>query len=356
MAIIYRAPNENFQEVEAYIAKESAKTIAWEKKNSKKRPFLLALYILLILITVTAVLYILFSTDVLNNIIITIKNTLNLWANQLSFSRENVENADYSGDFGERILSAILGFLGIILQTIVSLLLNLLALLSPMIVVAGFLAAGGFTIYLCCNGIGYIGWRSATSEEIRRRVIKSMDKRMKRLYAGVEGELRALDSVAGLDDNCFVFANVEIWLDGHRNETDLIVVSPTGLTIVEVKNYSGIILGDLSQPEIIQRKYRKNRKYSDEPRSNPVHQIEAPAQKLTEFLKRKGISVFVRRCALFIHDNVDIRVTDRQGLSKSCPLFLKESLELLQYLHSHSRQYLSDKEISQIVSALRTLL
>jgi hypothetical protein len=48
-----------------------------------------------------------------------------------------------------------------------------------------------------------------------------------------------------LGDECYVFANLDVKYDGKHKETDLIVVSPTGLTMVEVKNYSGLLMGDL---------------------------------------------------------------------------------------------------------------
>lgn len=356
MAIVYESINKNRLEVEEFIAQETQKRIARETKEAKKRPILLSIYVILIVATIAAVLFVLFWPGMLSNILDVVKTQLFDWGDQIAFTYDDLENGDYSGDFGERLTSGIGELLMICLRWLGSSLLYLLAFLSPVLVVGGMILLAFWIVRLCCTGISWIGWRGATPAELESYVIRTLPDKMAGLYAGVQGELRALEAVSSLGDDCYVFANLVVWLDDHKNETDLIVVSPTGLTIIEVKNYTGTFLGDLSDPEIIQRKYRRNGKYTEEKRSNPVHQIEAPANKLEEFLKRKGITTKVRRCALFISDDITLQLTDRQRLINTCPLFIRESPELLRYLNSETNRSLPDEEIQKIVSVLRKLV
>ncbi len=356
MAKVYQAPNENRLEVEAYIAAESAKEVAYEKRLSKKRPFVLLLCVLLIVATAVAALFAFFGPGVFEKILSAVKDALNQWADQVRFSYDELENGDYSGDLGERLLSGIGGCFLILLRGLGAFLLDLLALISPVIVIAVILAIACGIIYVNLGVISDYGWRASTPEEIREWVIWQMDGDMKKLLAGLEGEDAALDAVSRLGNDCHIFANLDVWLDDHKNETDLIVVSPSGLTIIEVKNYSGTLLGDLSQPKITQRKFKKNGEYTDKEADNPAHQIEAPAKKLETFLLRKGISAEVRRCALFTNEHVDIQVSDAKGIARTCPLFKLGSTELLPYLHANSWQPLDNVQIRNIVSALSTFL
>ena len=354
MANIFKGLNENQVKVEAYIAAESATVTAYEAKRSKKRPIVMFFCILLIAVSAAAVLFAFFGPGALETILSTVKDALSQWADQVRFTYSDVENSDYSDESG--ILSVIGGFFLILLRMLGALLLDLLALISPVIVIAGMLAVAGGTIYFALSFISEFGWRAPTPEQIREQVIHRMDGDMRKLLAGLEGEAAELEAVSRLDDNSYIFENLVIWLDDHKNEADLIVVNPSGVTVIEVKNYSGTILGDLSQPELIQRKYKKKGKYTDDEADNPVRQIEGPAGKLEAFLARKGIPVAVRRCALFTNENVNLQVSDAKGLSRTCPLFLLGSTELLPYLHTDYQRSLDHAQILQIVSALKTFL
>lgn len=356
MARIFKALNPNKLKVEAYIEAEMGPKLAYEEKRAKKRPIVLFFCILLIAASILALLFAFFSPGVLKNVLSTVKDTLNQWADQVRFTYDEVENGDYSGEFGERILSGIGGFFLILLRGLGALLLDLLALISPVVVIAGMLAVAGGIVYFALCIISEIGWRPSTQEEIRESIIRGMDGEMRKLVSGLEGEEAALEAVSRLDDDSYIFENLVVWLDGDKNEADLIVVNPSGVTVMEVKDYSGTLLGDLSQPKIIQRKYKKKGKYEDKDADNPVQQIEGPAKKLEAFLARKGVPVAVRRCALFTNENVDIQVSDSKGLARACPLFLLNSQELLPYLHTNYHQNLDHAQIQKIVSALRTLL
>ena len=70
--------------------------------------------------------------------------------------------------------------------------------------------------------------------------------------SGLEGEEAAQGCLSSLGDDCYVFTNLYIPYEGKDSETDILVVSPAGVTIVEVKNHKGVIRGDVSDRKLIQ--------------------------------------------------------------------------------------------------------
>lgn len=338
MAHIFQAPNENKQIVDAAI-----EPIISEKRKAfeSKRPIRLAIWLIVTVLCIGALALLLFKPGLMAGIRDTVSLTLSGWHDWLWAA----------GTDGKSIFHLALTLLCRLIALIVLLIYLLAPLLVPVVLI------GGLGILTLIAITGLLATCSGFDEEAaRKEVVSQLDDELQQLSAGVKGEEAALEAVSALGSECCVYANLVVWLDGHKNETDLIVVSPTGLTIVEVKNYSGTLLGDLSQPEITQRKYRKGGEYTEESRSNPVAQIDAPAYKLAQFLKRKGIAVDVRRCALFVHKGVTLKLTDSTGAARNCPVFLRESEEFLRYLHTPHVRTLSDQQIQQIVSALHTLL
>jgi hypothetical protein len=232
-----------------------------------------------------------------------------------------------------------------------SLICLVLTWLAPLLVPIVLFALLAFIVFLA-YGAYLDASGEFNEEEARAKAEENMDDEWHRIKAGVLGEEAALNMVSALDDDCYVFANLDIKYDDKHNETDLIVVSPSGLTVIEVKNYSGLLIGDLSDLEFIQRKYHKNGSFTDDHARNPVKQVGAPIDKLAHYLKGQGITVTVRRCALFVNDNVQFQLTDRAGLSRSCPLYLK-SPEFLTYLHQPGSHSLRADSIRRIVEALK---
>lgn len=161
------------------------------------------------------------------------------------------------------------------------------------------------------------------------------------LKAGLDGEEYALSLVSGLPDSCHVFTNLVIpWHDrkgrDRTSETDLIVVSPFSITIIENKYYKGTVSGKVSDNELIHGKYRQDGEVIfEENFYNPIKQVQTHAEALRFYLKEHGVKeCCVQRCVLFNND-VTLEIEGDTGITSSCPVFDLAHVEsMLEYVCS----------------------
>lgn len=121
------------------------------------------------------------------------------------------------------------------------------------------------------------------------------------LRSGVEGERYALSLARQLSRACHVFVNKYIPYDGRWSETDLILVGPGGVAIVEVKNWSGVVEGDVGDEQISRSNGRTH--------YNPVRQVGTHVYRLKHYLQSKGVNVWVVPCVVFVHPKVRLNIT-----------------------------------------------
>ncbi len=338
MAYVFQARNKNREELEAFINQQvQRQRYSYEAGKAKRsRNRIMAICVIVACIAAAAMLV--FKDGLLTDIRCMVADVLAHWADGLWIAGNGGKSIFH---LAIQLVCKVLSLICLALTWVAPLLVPVV--LFALLAVIAFLAFGAYA--------------DASDEfdenKARAKAEEKMDDEMHRTKAGVLGEETALNIVSALGNECYVFANLEIKYDGEYNETDLIVVSPTGLTVVEVKNYSGLLIGDLSDLELVQRKYFKNGKYTDGNARNPVKQVGAPIYKLAHYLKGQGITVTVRRCALFVNDNVEFQLTDREGLSGSCPLFHKNSPDFLTYLYRFNSHALQSGDIDRIVAALK---
>ncbi len=121
---------------------------------------------------------------------------------------------------------------------------------------------------------------------------------------GIQGEeaaVRAIESVLREGDR--LFTNVNIEYDGKSAELDNVVVNRYGVFIIEVKNYTGHIVGDEDDYEWQKYKttdagntYEKNVK-------NPIRQVKRQIYILAHCLEYYGARVWVKGYAILLHGN-----------------------------------------------------
>lgn len=183
------------------------------------------------------------------------------------------------------------------------------------------------------------------------------------LNGGIYGEEKALNLMKNLNDDCHVFTNLIIpreeydeFGEAKTSEADIITVSPSGVTVVEVKYYRGSVHGDSSDHHLIHRKYNRNGTYQDDPFYNPVKQVRTHAQSISDYLKKNGIRANVRKCVFFNHEDFSFMMSDSNGIiSRYCPVFLLEDLEDLYDYVDSGKQVLHQDQIDRIVDALEQL-
>lgn len=128
-----------------------------------------------------------------------------------------------------------------------------------------------------------------------------MTESFKGLRAGVEGERYALTLARRMPRSCHVFVNKYIPNEGQWAETDLILVGPGGVAVVEVKNWSGQVQGDASDDKVTRSGGRTH--------YNPVRQVNTHVYKLKKYLRGKGVNVWVVPCVVFVHPRAKVEIT-----------------------------------------------
>lgn len=127
----------------------------------------------------------------------------------------------------------------------------------------------------------------------------------RRIKAGVDGERSALKLARKLPKSCHVFVNKHICFDGGRSETDLILVGPGGVAVVEVKNLSGRISGQAGDKELTRVKGHQK----PEMIRNPAKQVAVHVRRLGKYLRAEGLEVWVVPCVAFVNSRASIAIT-----------------------------------------------
>lgn len=353
MAIVHEAPNLNEIKIEQYIETEFArKKRSYENKSdSRKTTVLVGGGIILACIGFIAAM--IWVPGFLGGMQDWVKNLVLGWGESLASAQFDFSKPEHSMLAG--IFWVLVSMLVNLLLGLLGLLLGLISYLMPLVTAIVLFGGAGFIAFLA------FGWMTeelvSFDEDRERAYIRShLPDDLQALQAGVDGEHRTFELVRNLGRDCHVFSNLIVDFGGNHNETDLITVTPTGLTVIEVKNYSGTIQGDLADEELTQIKYsRKGNPYPDTC-ANPMDQIAVPAKRLEKYLRHEGIRVPVRRCCVFTHDTAALEITDRTGRSKECAMFVLTDPGFIRYLHDARRKTLSQDEISDIVEALERFL
>lgn len=118
---------------------------------------------------------------------------------------------------------------------------------------------------------------------------------------GAFGEWRALSALKKeLPDSYHIFANVKI----HENmEADLVVVGPSGVYDVEVKNYKGRIEGDAESKGWTLHKIGRNGGVYEKGIKNPLGQLKRNIYILSKYLRIKGSPAWVNGVVFFVNEN-----------------------------------------------------
>lgn len=171
--------------------------------------------------------------------------------------------------------------------------------------------------------LAFFAWAIRYETKHITRIVTPDSNEGHTLKTGLDGERKALSVLRKLDDRCHIYTNLLIPYRGRNSEADLVLVTPSGVTIVEVKNYIGTLSGDISAENLL---------YNGEEKYNPVTQVGKHEWRMKGFLRERGISIPVQRCVFFVNPKTRLELTDCDGLIRECPIFIyRDRKELFAY-------------------------
>lgn len=342
MPIIHEAVNQNKIKIQQYIRNKVQYEEKLHRQAVRRRPATVCKCAGVLVICVATILALLFGPGILKNAQNAVRETLINWGNALySFSPSAHASDNWTGNIFLWILGLVLFLLGFLIQ--------LLGFVSPLLVTVVLfglpLIIGGvaFLEIVCYDPVFH-------PEQVAETALQgNLPDEISIELAGIEGEKKGLEIVQALDSRCHVFTNLIVPHNGDTSELDMVVVSPQGICIVEIKGHKHRVAGDYADPS-----WQQQTKYTTKQFYNPVKQVGTHVYRLSHYLAKCGTHVDVKRCVLFVHDDVQLQLSDRQRISKNCPVFKGADPALFRYLQTGTP--LSEQQTGAILSALELLI
>lgn len=129
------------------------------------------------------------------------------------------------------------------------------------------------------------------------------------IQAGIVGEENAGIVFSGLPDEYTIYSDLSIEIDGKMSQLDHVVVGPSGIFVIETKNMTGEIQGDLEDHEWKQIKLSRQKVVYERTFYNPVKQVGTHVYRLSQLLKSAHIHAWVQGIVYFSHPDVTIHAT-----------------------------------------------
>ncbi len=169
------------------------------------------------------------------------------------------------------------------------------------------------------------------------------------LYSGLKGEKQLHRAVKKLKGNNIVFHNLPVRYKRGRSELDMLIISHSGIVIVEVKNHSGTITGGWKSDKWVQRKYYRDGKNTQQEMDNPIKQMRRQRDIVKSILNAAGENVWIDTVLYFSSPNAKLRLNLREN-----DYVCTSDSELLAFLDDyHGGETLSMSRMQKIAEIMK---
>lgn len=125
-----------------------------------------------------------------------------------------------------------------------------------------------------------------------------------RVRAGKQGEKEATEIIKQvLQEDDILLTNVCVKYGEKEAELDNVIINSKGVFIIEVKNYSGTLIGGEEDYEWTKYKVSRGGNIYEKQVRNPIKQVKRQVYILARFLKCCGIHVWVDGYVLLLNHN-----------------------------------------------------
>ena len=170
------------------------------------------------------------------------------------------------------------------------------------------------------------------------------------LHSGVKGERQLYRAAKKLQGNNIIFRNLPVRYKRGRSELDLLIISHSGIIIVEVKNHSGTISGSWKSDKWTQRKFYKDGKTTSQEMDNPIKQMRRQRDIVKSILNAAGENVWIDTVLYFSSPNAKLRLSLREN-----DYVCSSDAELLNFLEEYKGgETLSMSRMQKIADILKT--
>ena len=126
--------------------------------------------------------------------------------------------------------------------------------------------------------------------------------------AGRNGEKYATHVIKQcLDSDDLLLTNVCVQFEGKRTELDNLIINRSGVYIIEVKTYRGRLFGGADDYEWEKYKVTNAGNVYEKTVKNPIKQVHRQIYVLANYLKSRGIRVWVNGYAFLVYNNSPVQ-------------------------------------------------
>lgn len=131
--------------------------------------------------------------------------------------------------------------------------------------------------------------------------------------AGADGEQRTLALLQRLPRSYTVLPDCILRYREHQSQADYIIVGPSAILILECKNISGVIRGDVEGQDWSQVKYHDGAISERKHLYNPLKQVEGHARTLRNILRAADLQAPVLTAVYFSNPNAIVSIHGSTG-------------------------------------------
>ena len=165
-----------------------------------------------------------------------------------------------------------------------------------------------------------------------------------KITAGKNGEIIAADIIkALLYDDDIMLMNIKISYEDKETELDNVIINKRGVFIIEVKNYSGELIGGKDDYEWLKQHKSEGGNIYSKTVKNPIKQVKRQTYILTKYLDYYGIDVWVDGYAFLLNGNAPIK----------SDFLLYNSKDINYAIHIKRNKKLTNKTVDKIIDLLK---
>lgn len=157
--------------------------------------------------------------------------------------------------------------------------------------------------------------------------------------AGRIGEEYVSDLISDiLNEDDILLRNISITADGKDAEFDNVIINKNGVFVIEVKNYSGTLVGDEDDYEWVKKKISSGGELYIKNVKNPIKQVKRQVYVLSQFLKDNMINAWIDGYVFLVERNSPIDST----------YILESKGDIDEVIHRPGKKPLSEKVVLKI--------
>ena len=161
--------------------------------------------------------------------------------------------------------------------------------------------------------------------------------------AGRRGEEYVSDLIRDiLNEDDILLNNVSIFADDKEAELDNVIVNKNGVFVIEVKNYSGTLVGDEDDYEWVKKKISSGGELYIKNVKNPIKQVKRQVYILSQFLRDNKINAWIDGYVFLVERNSPVY----------SEYVLESEGDIDEVIHKPGKKPLSEKAVIKITNLL----